>query len=236
MTTTQRPTAAGVFIVRDADVCAALEQLLAPHRIDEGAARATEMLNSAEAHASKLTGDPASHLPETIEQLLDHVHKDGQTRSKQDLADARDQRDALAKKLRDTEKEIRVSESSIARTERDLDEANAQLKDALAKITSLESDVATAGRDSELAEGELNKLRNTVADLHSKLEKTRATPAPAVTTGSRNADKKAFDALATRMDNQALGQPKSVGDVLRLAARAIRDEIDTVYANTKKAS
>ncbi|MFN3600529.1 MAG: hypothetical protein ACK4UY_03965 [Dietzia sp.] len=243
MTTPDRPTAAGVFVVRDPDVCAALEQLLAPHRTEPAPAPApapadttpsqiAALMADAEARAAELTGEPTAHLPEdaTIEQLLDHVHLDGQSLSKQDLADARDAHAEISERLR-------IVEVARARAERDLDDTTAQLKDALAKVTDLETDVATAGRERELADGELNKLRKTIGDLHDDLEEARKAPPAPRATGSRLVDKRSFTALADRMDNQARTQPKDIGDVLRLAARAVRDEVTAVYGPAgKKAS
>lgn len=238
MTESTRPAAAGVFIVRDPDVCAALEQLLAPHRTDrapapvgdDGASRVATLMDAAEARAAELAGAPASHLPEnaTIEQLLDYVHLDGQSRSQQDLADARDAHADLSERLR-------VTEVALARANRDLDDTTAQLKDALAKIADLETDVATAGRERELADGELAKLRKTIGDLHDDLGKARKAPPAPRATGSRIADKRAFASLADLMENQARGA-KSVdaAGTLRLAARAVRDEIDRVYGSTER--
>jgi len=238
MTETTRTAAAGVFVVRDPDVCAALEQLLAPHRTDraaapagdDGASRVAALMDVAEARAAELAGALTSHLPEnaTIEQLLDYVHLDGQSRSQQDLADAREAHADLSERLR-------VTEVALARANRDLDDTTAQLKDALAKVTDLETEVATTGRERELADGELAKARKTIGDLHDDLEKARKAPPAPRATGNRIADKREFAALAELMENQARSAKSAdARDTLRLAARAVRAEIAKVYGPTER--
>lgn len=238
MTETTRPAAAGVFVVRDPDVCAALEQLLEPHRTDraptptdDGTHHVAALMADAEKYVTELTDIRPDHLPEraTIETLLALVHTEGiSTGREQATSEGREQSEAM-------DDRVRRAESALARAERDLDTTRGQLQDALAKIAALETDVATAGRERELANGELAKARKTIGDLHDDLEKTRKAPPAPRATGSRIADKRAFAALADLMENQARGAKSAdATGTLRLAARAVRDEIDRVYGPTER--
>lgn len=192
-------TAAGVFVVRDPAVCAALEQLLVPHRTDstdDGSAAIAKLMADAEARAAELTGEPTGHLPPdtTIEQLLDYVHRDGQDLSKDSLAEAQDQRGTLNTRLSD-------AEAALHRADGELTATSGLLQDALAKIAELEA--RPAGRRPNVSV-------------------------------ARNSDQKAFVALADRLDREALSQPQTPATVLRLASKAVRDEISIVYGNAER--
>lgn len=254
MTDTARPPA-GVFVVRDPGVCAALEQLLEPHRTDAAAsvrqADTAALLATAQSHAASLIANPDEAPPagETIEQVLDRVHGSAFSEGRaQATAEGREWSETMAVRVR--------------RADRDTEDANAHLRDALSKIADLEAsrpdpaeadvelrariveletEAATTGRDLELAEAEVRKLRDTVAELHADLEKARKTPSapPAPrATGTRIADRKAFADLADLMDNQArAAKSADATHTLRLAARAVRKEIVAVYGSEgKKAS
>lgn len=239
MTETTRPAAAGVFVVRDPDVCAALEQLLAPHRTepapapaDTSSSQIAALVADAAAVAAELTCDPTATY-ESVGQMLEHV--DARARLTGEAA-GRDQAAAESRERSEAmDDRVRRAESAVAHAERDLDTTRGQLQDALARIADLETDVATAGRERELADGELAKLRKTIGQLHDDLEKARKAPPAPRATGSRVADKRAFASLADLMENQARGA-KSVdaAGTLRLAARAVRDEIDRVYGSTER--
>lgn len=211
MTTPDRPTAAGVFVVRDPDVCAALEQLLAPHRTepaapaDTSSAKIAALMAAAEAAAAALGGDPTNTLPPdaTIEQILDHVHTAGHVQGRALAVAERREEEAEAAES------VRRAESSAAHAERQLDQANEQLRAALAKVAELESRPAAAAEAPRKPRGN----------------------------SPRAQDRDAFTDLARRMDEQARTQPKPRADVLRIAAKYLRDEIEAVYgAAGKKAS
>lgn len=206
MTETTRPAAAGVFVVRDPDVCAALEQLLEPHRTDrapaptnDGSDRVADLMAAAEKYVTELTDMRPDHLPEraTIETLLALVHTEGiSTGRDQATAEGREWSEAM-------DDRVRRAESAVAHSERELDQTRGQLQDALAKIAELEARPGTR--------------RPTVSALRLK-------------------DQAAFADLARRMETNALSQPKVRAEVLRIAAKGIRDEIDAVYGDEKKAS
>lgn len=130
-----RPAAAGVFVVRDPEVCAALETMLAPHRTDhsptpgdDGADLMARALAYVGAHMTISAGKDA-----TIEELLDAVY-----------ATARDvgREQAAAEHRKSAEQDqdrLHETQSDLAATEQDLDATRQQLQDALAKITELEA-------------------------------------------------------------------------------------------------
>ncbi|MGN0100731.1 MAG: hypothetical protein ACI39C_07310 [Dietzia sp.] len=267
MTAPERPAAGGVFVVRDPDLCDAIAVMLEPHRTTpapqpaargvDGSDRAAALMAAAQAHARGITTEYEGTLATdaTIEQILGYVYVAGLSQGQEKGAD-----DALSQLREATERNRRL-ESDLAQAVRAQEKTYEQLRDALAKIADLEAnppepaepdadltariveletEVATAGRDLELAEGEVRKLRETVAGLHADLDKARkappAAPAPRAT-GSRIADKRAFSDLADRIDNQARGQSKDLSTGMRLAARGLREEIAAVYGPAgKKAS
>lgn len=207
MTETTRPAAAGVFVVRDPDVCAALEQLLEPHRTDrapapaaDDSARVADLVAEAAPYANELSGDPTATY-ESIGQMLEHVHARahdaGHAKGReQATAEGREWSEAM-------DDRVRRAESAVAHSERELDQTREQLQGALAKIAELEARPGTR--------------RPTVSALRLK-------------------DQAAFADLARRMETNALSQPKVRAEVLRIAAKYLRDEITAVYGDEKKAS
>lgn len=177
MTAPAHPTAAGVFVVRDPAVCAALEQLLAPHRTDPtltapASSQGAVLMADAEARAAELTGDPTDNLaPDaTIEQLLNHVHEDGLTRGREaEFKTQSNRREELAAGLR-------RAETDLSHAEKQLDETTAQLQDALAKIAALEkAAITTAVPDAGELEAERARHAETrarLADVEADLEQT----------------------------------------------------------------
>lgn len=203
-----RPTAAGVFVVRDPDVCDALEQLLAPHRTDrapapvvDDSARIEALIAEAAPYAAELAGDPTASY-ESIGQMLEHVHARAH-----DAGHAKGREKATAEGREWSEAmddRVRRAESAVAHSERELDQTRGQLQDALARIAELEARPGTR--------------RPTVSALRLK-------------------DQAAFADLARRMEDNARSQPKPRAEVLRIAAKYLRDEITAVYGpDGKKAS
>lgn len=116
-------------------------------------------------------------------------------------------------------------ESDLAQTARELDKTAGKLDQARTQVT---------GRDDALS-----RARAEITDLHAQLNTARATAAtvkPLPSNQARAKDRDAFATLARRMEDQAKTKSKGVGDILRIAARAVRDEIDTVYGPAAKAS
>lgn len=201
----ERPaTAAGVFVVRDPAVCAALEQLLAPHRTDttdDGSAAIVTLMADAEARAAELTGEPTGHLPPdaTVEQLLEHV--DAKARL-DGLIKGREQATAEGRTWsEEMQDRVRRAEAAVARAEREVENSREDLEQALAKIAELE--VRPSGR------------RPTVSALRLK-------------------DQESFAALADRLDREAMSQTKTPAAVLRIASKAVRDELAVIYGNTER--
>lgn len=219
MTTPDRPAAAGVFIVRDPAICAALEQLLAPHRTDStpadadnGSSRVAALMADAEARAAELVGDPTDTLaPDaTIEQILDHVHQAGHVNGHAlATSEAVEENDALTGRLRRTE-------VNLAHADREYEKTTAQLRDAVARIAELEA------RNADMAK---------VADLEARPQTRRPT-----VSALRLKDQSSFASLARRMEDQSIGKDKPIADTLRVAAGWLRREIDTVYGPEAKAS
>lgn len=216
MTISDRPSAAGVFVVRDPEVCAALEQLLAPHRTepartaaaaDEAIAsrRLAQTLAELEESAARLSDIDPADLPVgvTVTGLLERVHQAGHTDGH---ALATSEGREWSEAMRDR---VRRAEAAVAHAEREGEKATAQLREALAKIAELEARRAPAAEAPKKPRGN----------------------------SPRAQDRDAFTDLARRMEEQARTQPKPRADVLRIAAGAVRDEIVKVYGTSgKKAS
>lgn len=131
-----RPTAAGVFVVRDPAVCAALEQLLEPHRTDRTPAPSggDGLMDRARAHLALLEVPVADDA--TIEGALDHVYTAAHNAGRaQATAEGREWSESMQERAR-------RADSAVAHAERDLDHANMQLQAALAKIAKLEANPA----------------------------------------------------------------------------------------------
>lgn len=198
-----RPNGAGVFVVRDPGVVAALEALLQPHYTGPVAApdgpTADDIVATAVARARGLLDVEIPFADEaTIEHIVDYVHAKALDAGRQQAtAEGRTHAEDLQDRLTQ-------AETSVAHAERRVDKAHEQLEAALAKITDLET--------------------------------ATTKPAPA-SSGSalRRKDQKAWAALADRMEREAMSQPKTPADVLRVCAKFVRDEIAAVYGTADRA-
>ena len=153
------------------------------------------------------------------------------------------------RKARDAEQRISHLESDLGQTQDLLAKSTTALAaerekhdHTTARVVELETEVAQTTRDLEntretlaAKKDALNQSQRDVRELRRKLDTVGHATAHAGD-DARNRDRKAFEALAVRMEQQAMSQNKTVGDVLRLAARAVRDEITAVYSPAKKAS
>lgn len=112
--TPDRPTAAGVFVVRDPAVCAALERVLAPHRATAVAAPESndmaEVLQERALRAETAAAHAERDLDATRQQLQDVVAE---------LAAVKDFREAKATAQRD--------EKEFTQLRRQLEEARAEI-------------------------------------------------------------------------------------------------------------
>lgn len=203
-----RPAAAGVFVVRDPEVCAALETMLAPHRTDraqspaeDGSAAVDGLMAAAAIHAAGLAGtDPTGFSPETtVEGLLTHVHVHAFAAGK--ASGRTEASTAGCERAEEIQDRARRAEAAVAHAERDVENTREDLKKELAKIAELEA--RPSGR------------RPTVS-------------------AQRQKDQAAFADLAARMDREALSQTKTPAAVLRTAAQGVRDEIAIVYGNAER--
>lgn len=153
------------------------------------------------------------------------------------------------RKLRDAEQRITHLESDLGQTQDLLAQSTTALAaerqkhdETTAKLVQAESDLAQTTRDLETTretlaaeKAALHEAGREISELRRRLDTVgHATAADG--DNARTQDRKAFEALAIRMEQQALSQNKTVADVLRLAARAVRDELGAVYAPAKKAS
>lgn len=95
------------------------------------------------------------------------------------------------------------------------------------RLVDTEAALARADLTINAMEAELATARD---------EASKPTPIGAAASVARDEDRAAFAALADRLDREAVAKSKVLADVLRLAARAVRDEITTVYGSRKAAS
>lgn len=241
-----RPAAAGVFVVRDPEVCAALETMLAPHRTDHspadnGPAAVEALLADAAARVSELTGIPTAVLPEalptapTVEDLLDLAYTEGTVAGQQKAAsEGREWSERQTSLVSGLEKQVEQLQFDLATAVEQLKASRNLHKQARSEADELQ--------DSKHAlETDLAHAQKLLDDLDAELEKVKAStptgPKPLDGRTARGKDRKAFLDLADRMERQALTQPKDRAAVLRVAAQGVRDEIATVYGDTgKKAS
>lgn len=150
MNRSDRPTAAGVFVVRDPQVCAALETMLAPHRTDTTSAGGDEIMVRARTYlAEKMETSPGPDT--TIEEILDL---------------------AYAAADRETQDRIRAAETATAHAEHELDQTRQQLQDAIAKIAELEA--RPAGRRPTVS-AQRAKDQAAFADLADRMDRQALT-------------------------------------------------------------
>lgn len=145
--------------------------------------------------------------------------------------------------LRDAEKRIAGLETELGQTQDLLSRSTVELNaerarhdEASGHLVAVETDLANTSRELAEARNELGHSVRARQLLSEDLAEAKAAATSAASDAARARDRKAFDALAARMEQQALSQSNSVADVLRLAARAVRDEIGTVYGTAKAAS
>lgn len=161
MNRSDRPTAAGVFVVRDPQVCAALETMLAPHRTDHTPDRDCEIMHRARTHlatAKTINPDPDS----TIEDLLDLTYSSAYTAGHSQGAS---EQPATTKETQDR---LREAETSLSHTERDLDQTRQQLQDALDKIAELKA--RPSGRRPTVS-AQRQKDQAAFADLAARMDR-----------------------------------------------------------------
>lgn len=233
-----RPAAAGVFVVRDPEVCAALETMLAPHRtdhspVDNGPAAVEALLANAAARVSELTGMPAAGLPAgpTVEDLLDLAYTEGTVAGQQKAASEGQEWSERQTSL------VSGLEKQVEQLQFDLATAVEQLE-ASRKLHSSEADEL---QDSKHAlQTDLAHAEHRITELERDLTKAKnvapVAPKPLDGRTARGKDRKAFAKLADRMDREALSQSKTVAGVLRTAAKSVRDEIEIVYGHAGRAA
>lgn len=144
------------------------------------------------------------------------------------------------------EKRIAELEQDIGQTQDLLAQSTSQLAAEKAAHEETRAGLADAMRDHEqttrMLEGgraELERVREELTENRRELTKLRTQPAPATVkplhgNSTRAKDRDAFAALARRMETNAMSQTKVPAEVLRIAARAVRDEIETVYGTSGK--
>lgn len=237
--TPDRPTAAGVFVVRDPAVCSALEALLQPHYTGPApgtlvtAPSGAAVLADAIAHATDLLGKPTGALSEYtgIEPLLDLAYTEGnvagQTKAAAEGREWSAQQTSLVSGL----------EKQVEQLQVDLATAVEQLE-ASRKLHSSEADELQDSKhalQTDLAHAE-HRITELERDLAKAKDVAPVAPKPLDGRTSRGKDRKAFAALADRMDREALSQSKTVAGVLRTAAKSVRDEIAIVYGHADRAA
>lgn len=234
-----RPAAAGVFVVRDPEVCAALETMLAPHRTDHspadnGSAAVAALLADGAARLAELTGMPAAGLPSgpTVEALLDLAYTEGTVAGQQKAAsEGREWSERQTSLVSGLEKQVEQLQFDLATAVEQLEASRNLHKQARSEADELQ--------DSKHAlETDLAHAQKLADDLDAELKKVKASiptvPKPLDGRTARGKDRKAFLDLAERMERQALTQPKDRAAVLRVAAQGVRDEIATVYGNAER--
>lgn len=177
----ERTDAANVFVVRDPAVCAALEKLLAPHRV------------------TAIAAPESNDLSEVLQERA------------------------------------RRAETAAARAERDLDATRQQIQDALAELVAVK-DFREAKATAERDERANAETRQQLEEAQAQVAKLAARPDGRRPTVSalRLKDQEAFAALADRLDREAMSQSQTPAAVLRIASKAVRDEIAVIYGNAER--
>ncbi|GAA1722236.1 hypothetical protein [Dietzia cercidiphylli] len=149
---------------------------------------------------------------------------------------------AAERRIADLEQDISQTQYLLAQSTAKLAAEREAHDETTAKLVAAESDLAQTSRELEGGRAELERVREELTENRRELTKLRTQPAPATVkplhgNSTRAKDRDAFTELARRMDEQARTQPKPRADVLRIAAGAVRDEVEKVYGTTgKKAS
>lgn len=150
-----------MFVVRDPEVCAALETMLAPHRTDTTPARGDEIMGRARAHLGS-TMTITTDADATIEELLDTVYTTARGDGRGQAAS--EHRESSM----ETQERLREAESDLAHTERELDQTRQQLQDALAKVAELEA--RPSGRRPTVS-AQRQKDQAAFADLAARMDR-----------------------------------------------------------------
>lgn len=142
---------------------------------------------------------------------------------------------AAERRIADLEQDIGQTQDLLAQSTGKLAAEREAHDETTAKLVAAESDLAQTTRDLEKARGDLAKATKDLAAAAAA--EPAAQPKPLHGNSTRAKDRDAFAALARRMETNAMSQTKVPAEVLRIAARAVRDEIETVYGTSgKKAS
>lgn len=196
------------FVVNDPAVCDQVAELLGPFR-------------------SSKPGRPATN---------DRV------RDRQALVEAERRLAHLQEDLGQTQDLLAQSTAKLAAERKAHDETTAKLVTAESDLAQTSRELEGARTELERVRTELERVREELTENRRELTKLRTQPAPATVkplhgNSTRAKDRDAFAALARRMETNAMSQTKVPAEVLRIAARAVRDEIETVYGTAgKKAS
>lgn len=237
-----RPAAAGVFVVRDPEVCSALEALLQPHYTGPApgtlvtAPSGAAVLADAIAHATELLGKPTGALSEYtgIEPLLDLAYTEGnvagQTKAAAEGREWSAQQTSLVSGL---EKQVEQLQVDLATAVEQIEASRKLHKQARSEAEELQDSKHALQTDLAHAEHRITELER---DLTKAKNVAPVAPKPLDGRTARGKDRKAFAALADRMDREALSQSKTVAGVLRTAAKSVRDEIEIVYGHADRAA
>lgn len=141
------------------------------------------------------------------------------------------------------------TQDQLAETSSALDAERARHDETCAKLATAEDDLTTARGNLEQSTTRIRELEADAAHTGRELEQARAdladakaaTPEPAPAkplhgNSARGRDRKAWQALSARIEQQALTQPKNLADVLRITRKAIDDEITAIYGEPRKAA
>lgn len=142
---------------------------------------------------------------------------------------------AAEKRIADLEQDIGQTQDLLAQSTAKLAVEREKHDETAACAVKVEADLAETTRELEKVRGDLAKATRDLASAAGAAP--AAQPKPLHGNSARAKDRDAFAALARRMETNAMSQTKVPAEVLRIAARAVRDEIEKVYGTSgKKAS
>lgn len=228
-----RPSAAGVFVVRDPDVCAALEALLQPHytgpppAILQTAPSGTAVLAAATAHATELLAKPSGFFDEYTEvaPILDLIYAEALRTGRQEAStEGREWSEHQTGLVSSLEKQVEELQDDLTEAVKKLEQARTEATDLLEAKVDLETNLAQAE----------HRITGLERDLAKAQAAPPAAPKPVDARTTRGKDRNAFADLADRMDREAMSQNKTVASVLRTAANSVRQEIEMVYGTGKR--
>lgn len=140
---------------------------------------------------------------------------------------------AAEKRIADLEQDIGQTQDLLAQSTAKLAVEREKHDETASCAVKVEADLAETTRELEKVRGDLAKATRDLATAAAPA----AQPKPLHGNSARAKDRDAFAALARRMETNAMSQTKVPAEVLRIAARAVRDEIEKVYGTSgKKAS